>query len=79
MTFLLFLASLAVLEYLVRDVGRKSPEVRKAVESVPLAHETSTSDLLALGQALGGMRETADCEKLKREMVSPVEEPPGPH
>jgi len=54
MTFLLFLVSVAVMEYLVRDIGRKSPgqylppDIRNAAEPGPLANETPTAELLAL-------------------------------
>jgi hypothetical protein len=59
MTFLLFLASVAVLEYLVRDVRHKSgglpeaSEIRNVAAYEPVVSEaTSTTDLLSLGKAL---------------------------
>lgn len=60
MIFLLFLASLGVVEYLLRDVGCSPGGAVDAREAEKIAdhkltpsHETSTSDLLSLGQALG--------------------------
>jgi len=61
MVFLLFLASVAVLEYLVRETGQKSATRSKvdvatlgnAMGVGPVQAETTTSDLLALGKALG--------------------------
>lgn len=47
MTFIIFLASIAVLEYLLRDTGRKAGR-----EEPPPDPQTATADLLALGQAL---------------------------
>ena len=58
MTFLLFLASLAVMEYLVRKPRKKphdSPEAaegRDGTAERPMPAATSTPGLLALGQAL---------------------------
>jgi hypothetical protein len=60
MTFLLFLASLVVLEFLVRDTKSKSSAAPKmdstgpanVIDPRPAVAETATSDLLALGQAL---------------------------
>ena len=58
MTCLLFLASVAVLEYLLKDVRQKRGDMppssidNNVVVSDPISHETSTSDLLRLGQAL---------------------------
>jgi hypothetical protein len=55
-TFLLFLASLAVLEYLLRDVSRKSGAVPKSRETRDfvdyVANDASAADLLSLGRAL---------------------------
>ena len=64
MTFLLFLASVAVLEYLVS--GSRRPDRSKAVEAkhdVTVSNETLTADLLALGQALGVQNAVAEAEK----------------
>jgi len=83
MTFLLFLASVAVMEYLVRDIGRKSPgqcppEIRDAIEPNSLVNETPTADLLALGRALG-MGKTTDSEQPPYEVaVSRESRPPAP-
>ena len=85
MTFLLFLASLVVLEYLVRDVGRvkqtklSPPDASRPIDPIPLTAETSTADLLALGQALGSTREPADSEKFREEKARAVENPPLSH
>jgi len=83
MTFLLFLASVAVMEYLVRDIGRKSPgqyvppNIRNAVEPGTLANDTPTADLLALGRALG-IGKVVDSEKLPTEVaVSTESRPPA--
>ena len=83
MTFLLFLVSVAVMEYLVRDIGRKSPgecappEIRNAVEPNTLVNETPTADLLALGRALG-MGKVTDSEQLPNEVaVSGESRPPA--
>jgi hypothetical protein len=70
MTFLLFLASLAVLEYLVRGTGRKAGADAKSkpamiggvIDPGPVATEAATSDLLALGQALNAQRNGTSTE-----------------
>jgi hypothetical protein len=64
-TFLLFLASVGILEYLLRDVRQTSgrlPESRSTAEPYansaiagcgqPVSSATATSDLLSLGKAL---------------------------
>jgi len=82
MTFLLFLASIAVLEYLVGSTGRKSQNecapsgTRATVEPVPLANETPTADLLALGRALGCVGKAADSEPVPNEIGVAGEGPP---
>lgn len=59
MTFLLFLASVAVLEYLLKDVRMPSGKLQPAADIEPLggeheiSHQTATADLMALSQALG--------------------------
>ena len=80
MTFLIFLASLAVLEYLVRDTGRKSGKresvmLRQAVEPVPAApgSDSSTADLLALGQALGVARGTVETSPAVKQSAADFE------
>jgi hypothetical protein len=67
MMFLLFIASIAVMEFLVRDTGRKSHSEFGAAtigkpNPVTPANEASTSDLLALGRALAGSTKTIDSE-----------------
>ncbi len=58
MTFLLFLASLAVMEYLVHKTRKKPVDNPKAAASEraagrdPMPAETSMPGLLALGEAL---------------------------
>ncbi|MGA3260853.1 MAG: hypothetical protein ABSE35_18375 [Bryobacteraceae bacterium] len=57
MTFLLFLASLAVMEYLVRKPRKKPDDNPKAADSTAITQDptpvaTSMPGLLALGQAL---------------------------
>lgn len=52
MTFLLFLASLAVMEYLVRKPRKKPGDSPKAGREHPMPVATSMPGLLALGQAL---------------------------
>ena len=74
MTLLLFLASIALLEYLVRDTGQKSGAGAKSqsvglgqvIEPDPPATETATSDLLALGQALNMQKQvqSTDSERV---------------
>jgi len=65
-TFLIFLVSVGVLEYLLRDVRRTSgskpasPEIPKSYE-IPDAYaavssETATTDLLSLGKALDAQK-----------------------
>lgn len=81
MTFLLFLVSVAVMEYLVRDIGRKSPgqylppDIRNAADPGPLANETPTTELLALGRALGKGK-VADSERLPNEVAASGETRP---
>ena len=59
MTFLLFLASLAVLEYLVGN-GKSPARPLKTADIKPvggkdvISAETATADLMALSQALSG-------------------------
>lgn len=70
MTFLLFLASVGVLEYLLRDVRQTSggaPEPRVTNDVVDyVANDTSTAGLLSLGRALDAQKKdtTADSEHL---------------
>lgn len=74
MTFLLFLASVAVLEYLVRGhkqksgIGAKAEPTRlgDAIDPGPVSTETATSDLLALSHALNAQRrgKPADFERV---------------
>lgn len=79
MTFLLFLASIALLEYLVRDTGQKSGDSAKphstglvqVIEPESPAADTATSDLLALGQALN-MQEQVQAPDSER-VTSPIE------
>ena len=72
MTFLLFLASVGVLEYLLRDVRQKSggaPESRKTEDLVDyVANDTSTAGLLSLGRALDAQKAgtTTDSENLPK-------------
>ncbi len=63
MTFLLFLASVAVLEYLLRDVRQNSGVIQKPhvinniVSCEPsVSEETSTADLLSLGRVLDAQK-----------------------
>jgi hypothetical protein len=67
MTFLLFLASVAVLEYLARGTRQKSDS------GVKTESETATSDLLALGQALNTqtMGKAADFERVPDQAKAP--------
>lgn len=64
MTFLLFLASVAVLEYLLKDVKTPAGNLQPA-DHEPLggeheiSHQTATSDLMALSQALGMQKPVA--------------------
>ena len=76
MTFLLFLASVAVLEYLLRDTRQKSNVAPQALEvknvagyDPPVSAESSTSDLLSLGRALGSANpvKAVDSEKVTKE------------
>ena len=70
MTFLLFLASVAVLEYLVsgtRRPGSRSKSV-EAKHEVAVSNETLTADLLALGQALGVQKAVVDAERRETEV-----------
>jgi hypothetical protein len=55
MTFLLFLASVAVLEYLLKDVKTPAGNLQPADlgGEHEISHQTATSDLMALSQALG--------------------------
>jgi hypothetical protein len=82
MTFLLFLASIAVLEYLVRETGQKSKGVKspsiglgQVIHPDPPAAETATSDLLALGRALNVQKQahSAEFEGVASEMKSESE------
>jgi hypothetical protein len=78
MTFLLFLASVAILEYLVRGTGQKSglraeaesTSIGNVIDPGPVATETATSDLLALGHALNAQRsgKSTDCEQVPEEV-----------
>jgi hypothetical protein len=69
-TFLLFIASVAILEYLLRDVHRQSgdtaapDELKKIAGSDPSISHTSTADLLNLGRALDAQKvgKTVDSE-----------------
>ena len=74
MTFLLFLASVAVLEYLVRDVRTPAdrlhaPEIPSLKGDEAISNETAASDLLALSQALGSAArpQTVELEKASKE------------
>ena len=80
MTFLLFLASVVVLEYLLRDGRQKSggpPESHEithmAGEDGLVSNETSTADLLCLGQALDRQKtgKTPDSATVHKEGVLP--------
>jgi hypothetical protein len=68
MTFLLFLASLALLRHLVKDIGREVPgqyipsDIWKKVDAATPPAEVSTTDLLALGKALGSIGKVADSQ-----------------
>jgi hypothetical protein len=68
MTFLLFLASLALLRHLVKDVGREAAgqcipsNTLKKVDAAPPSAAVSTDDLMALGKALGNNSKVADSE-----------------
>ncbi len=82
MTFLLFLASLAVMEYLVRKPRKKPDDNPKAAASGvdatqdPASAATSMPGLLALGQALEaqGRGEVPGVEQV--EQVPQVHLPP---
>jgi hypothetical protein len=53
-TFLLFLASVVVLEYLVRDVRPRAGKVPNQDKvDTSIESEATTADLIALGRALG--------------------------
>jgi len=80
-TFLLFLASLALMEYLVRKPRKKPDDSPKATDSKgttaqsPMAATTSTPGLLALGQALEaqGRGKTPDRQQLPQVHGPPVD------
>jgi hypothetical protein len=61
MTFLLFVVSVAVLEYLLRNVGQKpdgAQESSRPVEDIVeyAQSDTSTADLCSLGRALDAQK-----------------------
>jgi hypothetical protein len=73
-TFLLFLASVGLLEYLLRDVRQNSdgmPASRDIKNNdgyeQSVSNEPSTPDLLSLGQALEGAQKTPDSEHASEE------------
>lgn len=78
MSFLLFLASLAVLEFLLRGTGQKSGAGAKTgstspghvIDPGPVLTETATTDLLALGNALHSQQVTPAPEQVKAESKS---------
>jgi hypothetical protein len=80
-TFLLFLASLAVMEYLVRKPRKRphdSPEAaekRDGTAEKPVPATTSTPGLLALGQALEaqGRGKAPDVEPVPKVHGPPVD------
>jgi hypothetical protein len=80
-TFLLFLASLAVMEYLVRKPRKKAGDNPKAGASRSgttkdaMAAGATMPGLLALGQALDaqGHGEVPDVEQVPRVHVPPVD------
>jgi hypothetical protein len=81
MTFLLFLASLAVMEYLVRKPRKKPGDNPKSAASRsdttqdPVSAATSMSGLLALGQALEaqGRGEVPGVEQVPQVHLPPVD------
>jgi hypothetical protein len=77
MTFLLFLASVIVLEYLVGGATTpgnkiKDAHTKQVTGEEPITNDTSMADLLALGQALGteGRSETLDSEQTPKARVT---------
>ena len=76
MTFLLFLASVIVLEYLVGGNKIKDAHTKQVTGQVtgeePITNETSMADLLALGQALGteSRAKTLDSEQTPKAKVT---------
>lgn len=82
MTFLLFLASLAVLEYLVRGTGQasrpevKCPDIKAAIDDYSVETETPVADLLALGNALNAQRSlpASNGDQIKEQTAEKVEE-----
>ena len=84
-TFLLFLASIAVLEYLVGSSRQESgnrpkpDDSRTGVQDEPITHETSTSDLLSLSQALSSQSrdKVADSETVQLEASVKSADGPG--
>ncbi|HEY1220597.1 MAG: hypothetical protein ABSE42_08430 [Bryobacteraceae bacterium] len=81
MTFLLFLASLAVMEYLVRkprkkpDGDPKTTDCSGAATQYPVSEVTSMPGLLALGQALDeqGRGQAPGVEQVPQVHTPPVD------